>query len=449
MDGTHAVPVQMSPTQGSPTQASARLREAVRVLAPHVPAADLPAQLELLAMELRQQADCAVPSTPIAAQMRSASGPVAPSLALQEDESSLAQTVREELAPGGDLVESLKRLRNLNREAALLPVSEQPDGLSVHWARQHNKQLVERLQLERTLHTQLDQISSLERGMDDAQRRELGRLRKKADEEEAELAEAMAQLTHSFRQLRADAVAGASAKLTPKASNTRESSAQQAGETPDEPRAASGSRDAARLNTVSRLSFKMDLPPPPPPTPPKSRSESLSPPANLEHDLQAMAAQASAGAVSPRRSGSGSGSPLPHYLQAELQEAAQKMLCPDGATLRDSAPALLEAGRQQLARTVESYSIADPVAAIPARSPYTVANAAAPGRRPEFGHGLSLSLSLSLSNFVSLWCLWVGLQLNRQPGTVSRPCTQRHAEMARALRETQRERNREPHTGMA
>lgn len=300
------------------------------------------------------------------------------------DESVLAQTAREELTPGGDLVETLKRLRNLNRAAELMPLCEQPDEVSKQWADDHNNQLVARLQLERTLHAQLDHITRLEMSTDAAQSRELKQLQEKADKEEAELAEAMAQLTQSYRKLRSDAVVETSAKMKFKAIGARSRvSGRQEGAEVGEPLASSMASGATLttalpLRSFSGRSFKMDLPPPPSsplraeaarsptmheldaetrvlPADPGGRQPAHSPekltlpdaplpPANLEAEMKAIAEPLGVEAMPARQSTSApsdSGSPLPRYLQVELHEGAQKMLCPDDKP-RVSPPAAAE-----------------------------------------------------------------------------------------------------------
>lgn len=274
------------------------------------------------------------------------------------DVSVLAQTAREELIPGGDLVETLKRLRNLNRKATLMPLSEQPDEVSIQWADDHNGQLVARLQLERTLHAQLEHVTSLEKDMDDTQRHELNQLRKKADQEEAELVEEMAQLTQGYRKLRADAVPDVSTSMKFQAIGARRRvSARQVGSQPGEPVAtavglvavgatrqtnqgthvegveqvdSSGDRSADSTalppRSFSGRSFKMDLPPPPASP---LRAEPSRPPAEHELSTETRVSLESPDEAPPAHSSgrlalTDAPSP-PANLELEMEESAESL----------------------------------------------------------------------------------------------------------------------------
>ena len=155
--------------------------------------ADLPSELERLAQEVTSQ--------------QHSSGGVAGDL------TPLEQTVIE-LRQAGGLVDSLEVLRGMNKHEKLLPhLGSEELKISPEWAARHNEQIVEQLQLERTLHEQLDAVTAVEQRTEASARQQLQQVWDKVAKDEEELSKRMAHLTNSHRAAAFETAVALRAKL--------------------------------------------------------------------------------------------------------------------------------------------------------------------------------------------------------------------------------------------
>jgi hypothetical protein len=297
--------------------------------------ADLPSELERLAQEVTSQ--------------QHSSGGVAGDL------TPLEQTVIE-LRQAGGLVDSLEVLRGMNKHEKLLPhLGSEELKISPEWAARHNEQIVEQLQLERTLHEQLDAVTAVEQRTEASARQQLQQVWDKVAKDEEELSKRMAHLTNSHRAAAFETAVALRAKLAeqPEEAAKHEAARSAAPQpvlggsptiawtlSPDaqggissEPRMLigvdtthNGRADTLLLDSngdgvvdsvvvplrsVSGPSFAMALPPPPPlsqkPPPPESESLATVQPAHLlPANLEMQPSSGTEPASAPHQSSSGS-----------------------------------------------------------------------------------------------------------------------------------------------